>query len=123
MMPNYNFLIQFDLELYEIHRTGYDPIRNVKDFWERYTLRAVQEYIAEALQPDTSKEEKVRCNPKLAAFYIHLFRALIAYIVMHTSEIHLDKVSISVAPQQKELEIIKRISDFFQRVSQPNTKS
>ena len=121
MMPNYNYLIQFDLELYDIYRTGYNPIENVKSFWEQYSLTTVYESIT-ALQSDIRNEGKMKHTPLLTEFSIHLLRVLIAYLMIHISEMDLSKVSISVDPNKEELEIIKRIYDFFQRLSQPNTK-
>ncbi|MGJ1506295.1 MULTISPECIES: hypothetical protein [Sphingobacterium] len=117
MMPNYNSLIQFDLELYEIYRTGYNPVENVKNFWEQYSLSTVYEYIV-ALQTYVSNEEKV--NLQLSEFSVHLLRVLIAYLMIHISEMDLRKVSISVDPNKEELEIFKKIYDFFQRVTPSN---
>ncbi|WP_286778657.1 MULTISPECIES: hypothetical protein [Sphingobacterium] len=96
-MPNYNHLVLLDLEIYEIYRTGYDPVRNVKDFLELYSLSMIHEYIV-ALQTYVSNEEKV--NLQLSEFSVYLLRVLIAYFIIHTSEHDLCKVSISVDPKQ-----------------------
>lgn len=122
MMPNYNYLIQFDLELYDIYRTGNNPIENVKNFWEQYSLSTVYESIA-ALQSHISSEAKMRYNPLLTEFPIHLLRVLIAYLMIHISEMDFSKVSISVDPNKEEWEIFKRIYDFFQRINPSNPNS
>ncbi|HBI87027.1 MAG TPA: hypothetical protein DDY75_03960 [Sphingobacterium sp.] len=121
-MPKYNYLIQFDLELYDIYRKGYNPIENVKSFWEQYSLSKVYESIA-ALQSDIRNEAKMKYNPLLTEFSIHLLRVLIAYLMIHISEMDLSKVSISVDTNKEELEIFKRIYDFFQRVTPSNPNS
>ncbi len=64
MKSNYANLVLLDLVIYETHRSGYNPVKNVQDFWDRYPLSTIQDYIV-ALQPDTVDNEKMRDNPQV----------------------------------------------------------
>ncbi|QQT29423.1 hypothetical protein I6I99_19020 [Sphingobacterium multivorum] len=116
MRSNYAHLVLLDMVIYETHRSGYDPVKNVQYFWDRYPLSTIQDYIV-ALQPDTVDNEKMSGNPQLSEFSLDLLRTLIAYCIIHTHKMDLGKVSISSEVNQEVIETSKVISDFFQRVS------
>ncbi|RKO68986.1 hypothetical protein D7322_24665 [Sphingobacterium puteale] len=79
MRSNYAHLILPDLAIYETHRSGYIPVKNVQDFWRRYPLSTVQDYII-ALQPDTVDKEKMKVNSQLSEFSVQFIRTLIAIL-------------------------------------------
>ncbi|WP_336834471.1 hypothetical protein [Sphingobacterium siyangense] len=120
MRSNYAHLILLDLVIYETHRSGYDPVENVQTFWDKYPLSTIQDYII-ALQPDMGDKEKD--NPKLSEFSVELLRVLIAYFMIHTTQLDLGKVSISLEVNKETIDTSKAISDFFKRVSPSNTNS
>lgn len=122
MRSNYAHLILLDLVIYETHRSGYDPVKNVQDFWDRYPLKEIQDYIV-ALQPDTIGDEKIRDNPQLSEFSVDLLRTLIAYLKIHTHQMDLGMLSISIEVNKEEIATSKAISDFFRRVSPPSINS
>ena len=120
MRSNYAHLILLDLVIYATHRSGYDAVKNVQDFWNKYPLSTIQDYIV-SLQPDTGDKEKG--NPQLTEFSVDLLRTLIAYLMIHTHQMDLGKVSISIEVNKEEIATFKAISDFFRRVSLSNTNS
>ncbi|WP_286862861.1 MULTISPECIES: hypothetical protein [Sphingobacterium] len=120
MRSNYAHLVLLDMVIFETHQSGYDPVKNVQDFWEQYPLIAIQDYIV-ALQPKIDDKEKD--NPKLSEFSVELLRTLIAYFMIHTHQMDLGKVSISLEINNEEIETSKSISAFFNRVSTSNTNS
>lgn len=122
MRSNYAHLILLDLVIYETHISGYDPVKNVQDFWERYPLRTIQDYLA-ALQPDPAGNKKMRGNPQLSEFSVELLRVLIAYFMIHMTQLDLGKVSISLEVNKETIDTSKAISDFFNRVSPFNINS
>ncbi|CAM3542793.1 hypothetical protein [Sphingobacterium prati] len=122
MRSNYAHLILLDLVIYETHRSGYDPVKNVQDFWDKYSLSTIQAYIV-ALQPETSDKEKMKDNSQLTEFSVDLLRILIAYFMIHARQMDLGKVSISIEVNKEEIATSKAISDFFRRVSPSNTNS
>ncbi|KKO89692.1 hypothetical protein AAW12_19005 [Sphingobacterium sp. Ag1] len=122
MRSDYAHLILLDLVIYETHRSGYDPVKNVQDFWDKYPLSTIQDYIV-VLHPDTSDKENLKVNPQLSEFSVELFRVLIAYFMIHTTQLDLGKVSISLEVNKEAIDTSKAISDFFQRVSPSNTNS
>ncbi|WP_343570295.1 hypothetical protein [Sphingobacterium sp.] len=122
MRSNYAHLILLDLVIYETHRSGYDPVKNVQDFWDRYPLKEIQDYIVGS-QPDTVDNEKMSVNSQLSEFSIELLRVLIAYFMIHMTQLDLGKVSISVEVNKEIIDTSKAISDFFNRVSPSNTNS
>lgn len=122
MRSNYAHLILLDLVIYETHRSGYDPVKNVQDFWGRYPLSTIQDYIA-ALQPNIRDSENLKGNPQLSEFSVELLRVLIAYLMIHTTQLDLGKVSISIELNKESIDTSKAISDFFRRVSSSNINS
>lgn len=122
MRSHYAHLVLLDMVIYETHRSGYDPVKDVQYFWEQYPLSTVHGYIV-ALHPDTSDKENMERNPQLSEFSLDLLRTLIAYCIIHTHKMDLGKVSISSEVNQEVIETYKVISDFFQRVSPSNTNS
>ncbi len=75
MRSNYAHLILLDLVIYETHRSGYDPVKNVQDFWDKYPLSTIKDYIV-VLHPDTVDNEKTKDNPQLFEFSVELLRVL-----------------------------------------------
>lgn len=122
MRSNYAHLILLDLVIYETHRSGYDPLKNVQDFWAKYPLSTIKDYIV-VLHPDTVDNEKMSGNPQLSEFSVELLRVLMAYFMIHTTQLDLGKVSISLEVNKETIDTSKAISDFFNRVSQFNTNS
>lgn len=122
MRSNYAHLVLLDLAIYETHRSGYDPVKNVQDFWDKYPLSTIKDYIV-VLHPDTVDNEKMKDNPQLSEFSVDLFRVLMAYCMIHTTQLDLGKVSISVEVNKEAIDTSKAISDFFHRVSQSNANS
>ncbi len=105
--------------IFETHHSGYDPVKNVQNFWEQYPLSAVQDYIV-ALQPETSDKENLKGNSQLSEFSVELLRVLIAYFMIHMTQLDLGKVSISLEVNKETIDTSKAISDFFNRVSSSN---
>lgn len=122
MRSNYAHLILLDLVIYETHRSGYDPVKNVQDFWGRYPLSTIQDYIA-ALQPNIRDNENLKGHPQLSEFSVELLRVLIAYLMIHMTKLDLGKVSISLEVNKETIDTSKAISDFFNRVSSSNPNS
>lgn len=108
--------------IYETHRSGYDPVKNVQDFWDKYPLSTIKDYIV-VLHPDTIDNEKMRDDQQLSEFSVELLRVLIAYLMIHMNQLDLGRVSISTELNKESIDASKAISDFFHRVSQSNTNS
>lgn len=122
MRSNYAHLILLDLVIYETHRSGYDPVKNVQDFWDKYPLSTIKDYIV-VLHPNTVDNEKMSDNPQLSEFSIELLRTLVAYLMIHMTQLDLGKVSISLEVNKETIDTSKAISDFFNRVSPSSTNS
>lgn len=122
MKSNYAHLILLDMVIYETHREEYDPIKNVQNFWEKYSLSTIHEHMF-ALQPDVDNKERNYSIDQLSAFSVDLLRTTIAYFMMHMDKVDLGKVQISTSVNEEELATTKRISDFFNQVSPSNTNS
>ena len=119
MKSNYAHLVLLDMVSFETHHSGYDPVKNVQNFWEQYPLSAIQDYIV-ALQPETSDKENLKGNSQLSEFSVELLRVLIAYFMIHMTQLDLGKVSISLEVNKETIDTSKAISDFFNRVSSSN---
>lgn len=118
MKSNYAHLVLLDMVIFETHQSGYDPVKNVQTFWDKYPLSTIQNHIV-ALQPDTGDKEKN--NPKLSEFSVELLRTLIAYFMIHMTQLDLGKVSISLKVNKEVIDTSKAIFDFFNRISPSNT--
>lgn len=108
--------------IFETHQPGYDPVKNVQDFWGRYPLSTIQDYIA-TLQPNIRDNENLKGHPQLSEFSVELLRTLVAYLMIHMTQLDLGKVSISLEVNKETIDTSKAISDFFNRVSPSNTNS
>ncbi|MGJ1193504.1 hypothetical protein [Sphingobacterium siyangense] len=122
MRSNYAHLILLDMVIYETHRKEYDPIQNVQNFWEKYSLSTIHEHIV-ALQPGVDNTEGNCSIDQLSTFSVDLLRTMIAYFMMHMDKVDLGKVQISTSVNEEELQTTNRISDFFHGVSPSNTNS
>ena len=122
MKSNYAHLVLLDMVIFETHQPGYDPVKNVQNFWEKYPLIAIQDYIV-ALQPDTRDKENLNGNSQLSEFSVDLLRTLIAYFMIHMTQLDLGKVSISLEVNKEAIDTSKAISDFFNRVSSSSPNS
>ncbi|MFC3354971.1 hypothetical protein [Sphingobacterium zeae] len=122
MKSNYAHLILLDMVIYETHREEYDPIQNVQNFWEKYSLSTILEHMV-ALQPNVDNTEGNYSIDQLSSFSVDLLRTTIAYFMLHMDKADLGKIQISTSANEEELQATKRIFDFFQRVSKSNTNS
>lgn len=122
MRSNYAHLVLLDMVIFETHQSGYDPVKNIRDFWDKYPLKEIQDYIV-ALQPDTIDKGNLNNNSQLSEFSVELLRVLIAYFMIHTTQLDLGKVSISLEVNKETIDTSKAISDFFNRVSPSHTNS
>lgn len=120
MKINYAHLVLLDLLIYETHRSGYDPVKNVQNFWEQYPSSVFKDYII-ALQPHANDKENLKGNSKLSEFSDELLRVLIAYFMIHMTPLDLDKVFISIEVNKEAIDTSKAISDFFNHISPSNT--
>jgi hypothetical protein len=124
MNQKYSNVLALELALYEIHDTGYDPIKKIIDFWEKYDLIGIQNTINLLLKnhTDTNYMNEIYVVSHKQVFSADLFRLLVAYFMAHTNSIEIDKIDILDAEttqvSRQELSITKRIHDLFVRIAE-----
>jgi hypothetical protein len=119
MNQKYSNVLALEFALYEIHDAEYDPIKKITDFWEKYDLIGIQNTLHLLLKNHTDSnymdELYVICHKKV--FLADLFRLLIAYFTIHTSNSNINDVDIFDADttqiSRAELAVSKRIHNFF----------
>lgn len=122
MKPVYANLVQLDLAFYEIYQEGYNPLKNIKDFWSVYTIDTWKNRIATLIEnslthakaSDTTKQDGER------DFFAALTRLLIAYFMIHFQKLDINWAEISFSEPreriQEDIDTNKRIYDFFSRI-------
>lgn len=123
MKAIYEDLLHLDRPFYEIHEDSYDPLKCIESFWDNYPLVTIREYLygldlkCKTLGTDTeSKLEAVQQT----LFLADILRAFIAYFLTHTNQIDTTQLKLStLEANMKELQLTKKINDFFQSINQP----
>lgn len=125
MKAIYEDLLHLDRPFYEIHEGNYDPLKAITNFWDNYSLTAIREYLyALDLKCRTlgsvvkNKLEDVKQTLLLA----DILRALMAYFLTHSRNIDIHEIKLSKLEENlKEIQLTKKISDFFQSINNANT--
>lgn len=128
MNPYYSKFLSFDLAFYEIHDDGYDPLKTIENFWKRYSIKTVCDYLVDVethLANISPNEQQTFAPEELSAFKIELFRTLVAYLIAHYKEIDLSKIlpPAILATTKEEVETSKKVYDFFKSTSQVDTNN
>ncbi|HAL51993.1 MAG TPA: hypothetical protein DCP78_07150 [Sphingobacterium sp.] len=113
----------FDRMIYDVHKVDYDPIKEIEAFWNHYALDAISANIIQLLSTylDGSRgENRLLKDEEIQEFAIALYSALIAYCIVNHRHIDLSKMQLSAEAKariEKELELSKKVAEFFGRLS------
>ena len=113
----------FDWMIYDVHKVDYDPIKEIETFWNRYALDTISANILELLGAyfsDGMEKDWSYTDEEIQEFAIALYRMLIACCVANHRHTDLTKLELSAKTKvriEKELELRKKIADFFSRCS------
>lgn len=123
MKAIYENLLHLDRPFYEIHEDSYDPLKCIENFWVNYPLATMRENLyamdLKCKTLGTASESKLEAVQQ-TLFLSDILRALIAYFLIHCR--HLDTTQIKLSTLEtnmKELQLTKKINDFFQSINQP----
>jgi len=110
--------------IYDVHKDDYDSIKEIETFWNSYALKTVSANTLELLiayvDGDVKKNRLLK-DEEMQVFVTALCRALIAYCIANHRNIDLSKMQLSTEAKErieKELELSKKIVDFFSRLSE-----
>ncbi|MGJ1438880.1 hypothetical protein [Sphingobacterium siyangense] len=113
----------FDRLIYDVHKADYDPIKEIEAFWNHYALEAVSTNTLGLLivyvDGDAEKNSFLK-DEEMQVFVTALCRALVAYCIANHRNIDLGNMQLSTEAKErivKELEMSKKIVDFFGRLS------
>ncbi|WP_333576958.1 hypothetical protein [Sphingobacterium sp.] len=113
----------FDWMIYDVHKIDYDPIKEIEAFWNHYALDAICANILQLLSTyldGGAGENRLLKDEEMQEFAIALYRALIAYCIVNHRNIDLNKMQLSAEAKArigKELELSKKVAEFFGRLS------
>ena len=123
MKAIYEDLLHLDRPFYEIHEDSYDPLKCIESFWDNYPLVSIREYLYaldfKCKNLETAAEGKLEAVQQ-TLFLADVLRALMAYFLVHCR--HLDTTQIKLSTLEanmKELQLTRKINDFFQSINQP----
>ncbi|HAU55508.1 MAG TPA: hypothetical protein DCW66_20460 [Sphingobacterium sp.] len=123
MKAIYEDLLHLDRPFYEIHEDSYDPLKCIESFWDNYPLVSIREYLYaldfKCKNLETAAESKLEAVQQ-TLFLADILRALMAYFLTHSR--HLDTTQIKLSTldlNRKELQLTKKINDFFQSINPP----
>jgi len=115
--------LAFDLMIFDVHKIDYDPIKEVEAFWNHYALEIVSANILQLLSTylyGGAGENRLLKDEEMMEFAIALYRVLIAYCIVNHRHIDLRKMQLSAEAKKrikKELELSKKVAEFFGRLS------
>lgn len=123
MKAIYEDLLHLDRPFYEIHEDNYDPLKCIESFWDNYPLVTIREYLYaldfKCKNLETATESKLEAVQQ-TLFLADVLRALIAYFLTHSRQIDTSQIRLStMEANMKEVQLTKKISDFFQSINQP----
>ncbi|WP_312482388.1 hypothetical protein, partial [Sphingobacterium multivorum] len=102
---------------------SYDPLKCIESFWDNYPLVSIREYLYaldfKCKNLETAAESKLEAVQQ-TLFLADILRALMAYFLTHSR--HLDTTQIKLSTldlNRKELQLTKKINDFFQSINPP----
>ena len=114
----------FDRMIYDVHKVDYDPIKDIEAFWNHYALDAISAHILQLLSTNLDVglgENRLLKDEEMQEFATALYRVLIAYNVANYRHIDLRKMQLSAEAEErigKELELSKKVAEFFGRLSE-----
>lgn len=114
----------FDWMIYDVHKVDYDPIKEIEAFWNQYALDAISAHILQLLSTYLNGglgENRLLKNEEMQEFATALYRVLIAYCIVNHRNIDLRKMQLSAEAEErigKELELSKKVTEFFGRLSE-----
>ena len=120
----YKKLLALDLAFYKTHEEGYDPIEDIKEFWEKYDIKSFQDHIfflfvSQDGIPDNSKP--IYSADQLQEFLIDLLHLIRGYFEAHNLGADLSKIDLKSVSKfnmnDQEQKLNKEIFEFFERVS------
>ncbi|HAE69347.1 MULTISPECIES: hypothetical protein [Sphingobacterium] len=113
----------FDRMIYDVHSVDYDPIKEIETFWNHYSLETVSANTSELLiayvDGDVKKNRLLK-DEEIQEFATALYRVLIAYCIANHRHIELSTVQLSAEAKErigKELELSRKLAEFFGRLS------
>ncbi|WP_157698376.1 hypothetical protein [Sphingobacterium sp. G1-14] len=115
--------LAFDLIIFDVHKDDYDPIKDIEAFWNEYALETVSANILQLLSSYIdcgTGENKSLKDEEMQEFATVLYRVLIAYCVTNYRHIDPSKIQLSAEAKArigKELELSKKVAEFFSRLS------
>jgi len=114
----------FDRMIYDVHKVDCDPIKDIEAFWNHYALDAISANILQLLSTyldgDVGENRQLK-DEEMQEFAIALYRVLIAYCIVNHRHIDLRKMQLSAEAKArigKELELSKKVAEFFGRLSE-----
>jgi len=125
-MLNYLSFARLDMACYELHEHGYDPLKNIADFWGTYSLTTIRAYILASYVKYVDEDVSIDLEftpGQQVTFLADLQRVLMAYFVVHVRNLDSREISFSTATNEEELKSTKVIFDVYRNLSKltPNT--
>ncbi|MGJ1237754.1 hypothetical protein ACR78I_22705 [Sphingobacterium multivorum] len=123
MNQKYSSVLALELAIYQVHDQDYDPTDKIAHFWKKYDIRTIQNTISLLLKKSADRwpNENVVELCQKQVFGFDLLAVLIAYFHVHNDYVDMSKLDFSDAETTLsslvELEITKRIHDFFGRIT------
>lgn len=115
-----NKLTALDLIFYEVHKEDYDPIKDIRAFWNAYDISTCNEYfiaLFTVYSGNPLDKEPLFDADQMFDFMVALMRMYTAYHMAHYRNIDLEKVTISAYDNSKitaeELKIGEKMYRFF----------
>lgn len=120
----YKKLLALDLAFYKPQDECYDPIEDIKEFWEKYDLKSCQDHIFFLFLSQEGVPENrnpIYSADQLQEFLIDMLHLIRGYFEAHNREVDLSQIDIKSVSKpnmnDQEQKLNKEIFEFFARVS------
>ena len=113
----------FDWIIYDVHKEDYDPIKEIETFWNQYPLDAISANILDLLSAyvdDGIAKRRLLKDEEMPEFATALYRVMIAYCIVNYRKVDLSKMQLSEEAKariEKEMELSRKVAEFFSRLS------
>ena len=114
----------FDWMIYDVHKDYYNPIKEIEAFWNHYALETISANILQLLSTyldgGAGENRLLKCE-EVQEFATALYRVLIAYCIANYRNVDLRKMQLLAEAEErigKELELSKKVAEFFGRLSE-----
>src|SRR5690606_6558283 len=91
-------LLALDLAFYQVHNEGYDPVDDIKNFWDKYDIKSCQDLIffLFLIQNENPGNEKlIYTSDQIQEFLMAVLYLIRGYFEAHNRKVDLREIDLA----------------------------